>query len=76
MEQLADQSATDLYAAFVARDRRFDGHVFAAVTSTGIYCRFSCPARKPLSKNVRFLDSAAACRAEGFRACKRCTPDA
>ncbi len=64
------------YRAVVARDSRFDGRVFTAVTTTGIYCRPSCPSRLPLRHNVRFYSSAAAAAASGFRACKRCRPDA
>ncbi|MDQ8020513.1 MAG: bifunctional DNA-binding transcriptional regulator/O6-methylguanine-DNA methyltransferase Ada [Moraxellaceae bacterium] len=51
-----------------------DSFVFA-VRSTGIYCRPSCPARRPLRDNVRFFDDCGAARAAGFRACKRCDPD-
>jgi AraC family transcriptional regulator of adaptative response / DNA-3-methyladenine glycosylase II len=57
-------------------DPRFDGWIFCGVTSTGIYCRPSCPARTPKRENVRFYASAAAAQAAGFRACKRCRPDA
>jgi AraC family transcriptional regulator of adaptative response / DNA-3-methyladenine glycosylase II len=57
-------------------DPRFDGWIFAGVTSTGIYCRPSCPARTPKRENVRFYATAAAAQAAGFRACKRCRPDA
>jgi AraC family transcriptional regulator of adaptative response / DNA-3-methyladenine glycosylase II len=57
-------------------DPRFDGWIFCGVTSTGIYCRPSCPARTPKRENVRFYPSAAAAQAAGFRACKRCRPDA
>ncbi|MFY9487341.1 MAG: AlkA N-terminal domain-containing protein [Solirubrobacterales bacterium] len=64
------------YAAAVAKDARFDGWIFCGVTSTGIYCRPSCPARTPKPKNIRFLPSAAAAQSAGFRACKRCRPDA
>ncbi|MGZ4649786.1 MAG: AlkA N-terminal domain-containing protein [Kineosporiaceae bacterium] len=64
------------YRAVEARDARFDGHVFTAVLTTGIYCRPSCPSRTPLRRNVRFYPSAAAAVAAGFRACKRCRPDA
>ena len=64
------------YRAAAAKDARFDGWFFTAVTSTGIYCRPSCPARTPHSRNVRFFRSAAAAQAAGFRACKRCRPDA
>lgn len=64
------------YRAASGRDRRWDGRVYLGVTSTGIYCRPSCPARKPKPENCRFFPSAAACVAAGFRACKRCRPDA
>lgn len=57
-------------------DPRFDGWVFCGVTSTGIYCRPSCPARTPKREHVRFFATAAAAQAAGFRACKRCRPDA
>ncbi|WP_205879320.1 DNA-3-methyladenine glycosylase 2 family protein [Leucobacter triazinivorans] len=64
------------YRAASGRDPRWDGRVYLGVTSTGIYCRPSCPARKPRPENCRFFPSAAACVAAGFRACKRCRPDA
>ena len=64
------------YRAVQSRDRRFDGMFFTGVTSTGIYCRPSCPARTPDAANVVFHPSAAAAHAAGFRACKRCVPDA
>ena len=64
------------YRAVEARDGRFDGQVFTAVLTTGIYCRPSCPSRTPLRQNVRFYPSAAAAVAAGFRACRRCRPDA
>ncbi|MGB8196241.1 MAG: AlkA N-terminal domain-containing protein [Acidimicrobiales bacterium] len=64
------------YLAVQSRDPRFDGWFFTAVTSTHIYCRPSCPAQTPMSKNVRFYPSAAAAQLAGFRACKRCRPDA
>lgn len=64
------------YRAASGRDARWDGRVYLGVTSTGIYCRPSCPARKPRPENCRFFPSAAACVAAGFRACKRCRPDA
>ena len=64
------------YLAVQSRDPRFDGWFFTAVTSTGIYCRPSCPARTPLRGNVRFYPSAAAAQLAGFRACKRCRPNA
>lgn len=64
------------YRILASRDPRFDGVFFAAVTSTGVYCRPSCPARTPHPENVRFYPTAAAAQREGFRACKRCRPDA
>jgi len=65
-----------VWQAVEASDPRFDGWVFAGVTSTGIYCRPSCPARTPKRSNVRFFPTAAAAQGAGFRACKRCRPDA
>lgn len=63
-----------LYAALLARDSRFDGQAFVGVASTGIFCRLTCPARKPLRQNCTFYPSAAACLEAGFRPCKRCHP--
>ena len=56
------------YRILGSRDRRFDGCFFVAVTSTGIYCRPSCPAIVPKRENVRFYPSAAAAQGAGFRA--------
>ena len=64
------------YQAVKSRDRRFDGIFYTAVRTTGIYCRPSCPARTPAFRNVSFFPSAAAAQGAGFRACKRCLPDA
>lgn len=64
------------YRALASRDARFDGWFVVAVTSTGIYCRPSCPAITPQRRNVRFLRTAAAAQRGGFRACRRCRPDA
>jgi AraC family transcriptional regulator of adaptative response / DNA-3-methyladenine glycosylase II len=64
------------YRAVAARDARFDGWFFTAVRTTGIYCRPSCPARTPLARNATFFTTAAAAQAAGFRACRRCRPDA
>ncbi|MET9061412.1 AlkA N-terminal domain-containing protein [Streptomyces antibioticus] len=58
-----------------SKDARFDGWFFTAVTTTGIYCRPSCPVVPPKPENMTFLPSAAACQQAGFRACKRCRPD-
>lgn len=59
-----------------SKDARFDGWFFCAVVTTGIYCRPSCPVVPPKAENMRFYPSAAAAQAAGFRACKRCRPDA
>lgn len=64
------------YAAMAGRDERFDGRFFVAVTSTRIYCRPSCPVPPPMRKNVRFYPTAEAAEAAGFRACRRCRPEA
>lgn len=70
---IADEVA---YAAMESRDPRFDGWFYVAVTTTGIYCRPSCPAVMPKPENVRLFPTAAAAQVDGFRACKRCRPDA
>ncbi len=62
------------HTACESRDARFDGWFFVAVTTTGIYCRPSCPAR-PKRENKRFFTTAAAAQVAGFRACRRCRPD-
>lgn len=67
-------SEDECWQAILDRDRRFDGLFVTAVRSTGIYCRPSCPARKPHRKNVIFLPDADAAESAGFRPCKRCTP--
>ncbi|MFD0027041.1 DNA-3-methyladenine glycosylase 2 family protein [Streptomyces sp. NPDC127172] len=64
------------YEAVRSRDARFDGEFFFAVETTGIYCRPSCPAVTPKRKNVRYYATAAAAQGSGFRACRRCRPDA
>ncbi len=65
------------YEAVESGDPRFDGCFFVGVTSTGIYCRPSCPTPvRPKRENTRFFRTAAAAQREGFRACKRCRPDA
>ncbi|NUO40438.1 MAG: helix-turn-helix domain-containing protein [Streptomyces sp.] len=64
------------YEAVRSRDGRFDGEFFFAVSTTGIYCRPSCPAVTPRRRNVRFFATAAAAQGSGFRACRRCRPDA
>jgi AraC family transcriptional regulator of adaptative response/methylated-DNA-[protein]-cysteine methyltransferase len=66
---------TTAWNAVAARDRSYDGRFVVGVTTTGIYCKPSCPARHPRPENVRFFATADAARAAGFRACLRCTPD-
>ncbi|MEL6983351.1 MAG: Ada metal-binding domain-containing protein, partial [Actinomycetota bacterium] len=63
------------YEAVRRRDARFDGRVYTGVTTTGIFCRPSCPARTPRSTNVRFFAHAAAASEAGFRPCRRCRPE-
>jgi AraC family transcriptional regulator of adaptative response / DNA-3-methyladenine glycosylase II len=63
------------FRAVRARDRRFDGKFFTAVSTTGIYCRPICPVRAPKRENVRFFASAAAAEGAGFRPCLRCRPE-
>lgn len=64
------------YRAIDARDPRFDGQFYTAVRTTGIYCRPSCPARTPKASNVTFYETSAAAHEAGYRACKRCLPEA
>jgi AraC family transcriptional regulator, regulatory protein of adaptative response / DNA-3-methyladenine glycosylase II len=64
------------YRAVAARDSRFDGQFILAVRTTGIYCRPSCPAITPKRRNVEFYPTAAAAQQAGYRACRRCLPDA
>src|SRR5439155_2525916 len=63
------------WAAFMRRDRRWDGRVIGAVKTTGVYCKPSCPARRPKREHVQFFVSGGEARAAGFRACLRCKPD-
>src|SRR5215210_9525894 len=63
------------WAAFERRDRSWDGRVIGAVKTTGIYCKPSCPARRPRRENVEFFATAEEARAAGYRACLRCRPD-
>lgn len=63
-----------LYAALLARDPALEGRAFVGVTTTGIFCRLTCPARKPRPENCRWFDRPAAALAAGFRPCRRCHP--
>ena len=72
MPAFTDDQAWD---AFERRDRRWDGRVIGAVKTTGIYCKPSCPARRPKREHVIFFADADAARAAGYRSCLRCKPD-
>src|SRR5689334_954168 len=63
------------WRAVESRDARFDGRIFYAVSTTGIYCKPSCASRRPSRANVSFFESSEAARAAGYRACRRCKPD-
>ncbi|QDU61001.1 DNA-3-methyladenine glycosylase 2 [Planctomycetes bacterium Pan216] len=67
--------AESCYRAIAARDERFDGVFFVAVTSTGIYCRPICTARTPRQDRCRYFASAAAAEGQGFRPCLKCRPE-
>ncbi len=71
----ADASHDPRWAAVAGRDATQDGRFVYAVHSTGVYCRPSCPSRRPRPDRVSFFDDGAAARAAGFRACRRCDPD-
>lgn len=72
MFDLPDDDA--LYEALVARDATLEGRAFVGVTSTGVFCRMTCPARKPKRENCLFFETIGGCIEAGFRACKRCHP--
>ncbi|MGH9219860.1 MAG: bifunctional DNA-binding transcriptional regulator/O6-methylguanine-DNA methyltransferase Ada [Vicinamibacterales bacterium] len=76
MIDLTTVTGLDLrWKALAARDRAADGTFVYGVTSTGVYCRPSCPSRRPRADRVRFFDTTHEARQAGFRACKRCRPD-
>src|SRR5262245_5096338 len=68
------QNNEQLWQAVLAKDARFDGQFVFAVTSTGVYCRPSCPSRRAHRERVRFYDLPEAAEQAGFRACLRCQP--
>ena len=74
-DEAMDLDADASYRAIATRDARFDGRLFIAVKSTGIYCRPICPARTPNRENLVFYPSAAAAQEAGFRPCLRCRPE-
>ena len=63
-----------LYQALLNRDPAYDGQAYVCVASTGVFCRLTCPARKPKSENCTFYRSIGDCIVAGYRACKRCHP--
>ncbi|MFD1882238.1 bifunctional transcriptional activator/DNA repair enzyme AdaA [Paracoccus pacificus] len=63
-----------LYTALQSRDPSYEGRAFVGVTTTGIFCRLTCPARKPLAQNCRWFGTVAECLDAGFRPCRRCHP--
>ena len=71
----APLDADAAYLAWATRDARFDGRLFAGVTSTGIYCRPVCRVRLPRRENLRFYANAASAERDGFRPCLRCRPE-
>ena len=76
MDNVARLDPDTAWAAFMRRDRAWDGRVIGAVKTTGIYCKPSCPARRPRREHVEFFASGEEARAAGYRSCLRCTPDA
>lgn len=74
-ETISPRMAEKYWQAALARDRRADGTFVVAVRSTGIYCRPSCPTRRPLRRNVIFFATCEAAERSGFRPCKRCRPN-
>jgi AraC family transcriptional regulator of adaptative response/methylated-DNA-[protein]-cysteine methyltransferase len=75
MANVARLDAETSWAAFMRRDRSWDGRVIGAVKTTGIYCKPSCPAKRPKRENVEFFATGEEARAAGYRSCQRCKPD-
>src|SRR6266849_9765861 len=74
-QRVSPQAEARYWQATLARDGRADGAFFFGVKSTQIYCRPSCPARRPLRKNTLFFRTSREAEREGFRPCRRCKPD-
>ena len=75
MDNVSRLDADTAWAAFMRRDRAWDGRVIGAVKTTGIYCKPSCPARRPKREHVEFFATAEEARSAGYRSCLRCRPD-
>src|SRR3984893_5643933 len=73
--KISENAAERYWSATLARDARADGEFILGVLSTKIYCRPSCPARRPLRRNVVFFGSGEEAEKQGFRACLRCKPN-
>ena len=75
VDNVSRLDADTAWAAFERRDRSWDGRVIGAVKTTGIYCKPSCPARRPKREHVEFFMTGESARAAGYRPCLRCRPD-
>src|SRR5690349_5468323 len=75
MDNVSRLDADTAWAAFMRRDRGWDGRIIGAVKTTGIYCKPSCPARRPKRENVEFFATGQEARVAGYRSCQRCKPD-
>ncbi len=75
MATVTHLDADTAWAAFMRRDRAWDGRIIGAVKTTGIYCKPSCPAKRPKRENVEFFESGEDAQSAGYRACLRCKPD-
>src|SRR3954462_5809625 len=75
VDNVSRLDAETAWAAFMRRDRGWDGRVIGAVKTTGVYCKPSCPARRPKREHVTFFASGEEARAAGYRPCLRCKPD-
>jgi AraC family transcriptional regulator of adaptative response/methylated-DNA-[protein]-cysteine methyltransferase len=75
VDNVSRLDADTAWAAFMRRDRAWDGRVIGAVKTTGIYCKPSCPARRPKREHVEFFSTGEEARAAGYRACLRCRPE-
>jgi AraC family transcriptional regulator, regulatory protein of adaptative response / methylated-DNA-[protein]-cysteine methyltransferase len=75
MDNVSPLDADTAWAAFMRRDRAWDGTVIGAVKTTGIYCKPSCPARRPKREHVEFFSTGEEARAAGYRPCLRCKPE-
>src|SRR5207249_9583192 len=64
----------EMQGAYLAKDASYDGIFFLGVRTTGIFCRPTCPARKPLPRNVEYFANPRAALRAGYRPCKRCRP--